>query len=553
MTVTLSTLEDVRQLLRDGTRIGLGGFWFVRNPTRLVEAVLDSGATDLEVVCFGGGLPLERLLRERRVSTLYFSFNSLDVLGPAPAFRQALESGKVKGVELTTLVMAKALRAAEENLPFLPIRGPEESAFVDGLYPLPPLESPVSGDKLRAVPALPIDVTLVHATRGDTEGNVEIVGARGLDLRLLGAAKHRVVSVEALEPAFRGPSRAHRSTVARFLIDHLVEAPGGALPSSCLPDYATDLAAISEEVGRPARVDPAPMAPTAHVSSASEAEPPTNAEFLVTYLARQLVDGGVYTVGSVTPVSMVAYQLAKRTHAPRMTIIPFAGLVDVDFYPVGVGTSEELALEHSHGFWGMEDLYERLYQAGRIDAEIFCPAQIDHRADINNSMASRDGKPVRLPGQAGIADVAAMHKNLYMYLPRHSPTRLVESLDFPGGSRYLVGDDERREAGFQPGEVTIVTDLCVLRQNKGTRLLEVESLHPGVTADQVHEATGFDLHIADDVARTVPPTAEELALLRTVIDPHHVRDIETVASADRGALIHEILQHELAQRKVRCK
>jgi glutaconate CoA-transferase subunit A len=366
-------------------------------------------------------------------------------------------------------------------------------------------------------------------------------------LRIFGAARDRIVSVEEVVAPFRGAEASHRTTLARFLVDLVVPAPEGAKPGSCLPYYPTDLPQIEAEITGDGTSDSAPPAAVPLVRS--QGDTPSNAEMLIYTLSRQLIDGGVYTVGSVTPIAMVAYQLAKLTHAPNMAVIPFAGIVDVDFYPVAIGASEELALDHGYAFWGMEDLYELLYQSGRIDAEIFCPAQIDRYGDINNSLVFRDGNPVRLPGQAGIADVAAMHRNLYMYAPRHTPQRLTASLDFRGGSRYLVGDEERAASGFLPGEVTLVTDLCVLRQNKSTRLLEIESVHPGVAAADVIARTGFPLSVPSDPVRTVGPDRETLELLRNVVDPHGVRDVETVPSAQRRDLLHEILRHEAIQRK----
>ena len=178
----------------------------MRTPTALIEEVVASGATNLEIVCFGGGLGVERLLALGRVKTLYFSFDSMDVLGAAGEFRRAVEAGRVRAVELTTLVMSKALTAAQENLPFLPELGPLESAFIDGDFPLPAFACPVTGRTLHAVPALPLDLALVHAPRADMSGNIELASARGLDRRLIGAAKTRVVSVEDKPVTFGGRS-----------------------------------------------------------------------------------------------------------------------------------------------------------------------------------------------------------------------------------------------------------------------------------------------------------------------------------------------------------
>jgi glutaconate CoA-transferase subunit A len=549
--MTALPLQAVRELVHDGMRIGLGGFWFVRTPTALIDEVVASGAVNLEIVCFGGGLGVERLLALRRVKTLYFSFHSMDVLGAAGEFRRAVESGEVRAVELTTLVMSKALTAAQENLPFLPVLGPLDSAFIDGDYPLPAFACPVSGRTLHAVPALPLDLALIHAPRADEGGNIELASARGLDRRLIGAAKTRIVSVEEQAGDFRGSLGAHRTTLPRFLIDHVVVAPGGAAPSSCLPFYPTDFDTIFADLqGAPSMREPKASAPPLDVRPldvrplpvAANVDGATPAERVAYLLASQLRDDGVYTVGSVTPLAMVAYQLAKQTHAPGLALIPFAGTVDVGTYVVGVQSAEPNAIDTAHDFWGMDDLYEWLYQDGRIDAEIFCPAQIDRRAHINNSQITRpDGTIVRLPGQAGIADVATLHRNLYMYVPRHTPRRLVERVDFEGGSRALVTDEERAEVGLLPGEVTVVTDLCVFRLDKNTRLLVLDSLHAGVTLDEVRSSTGFAVEPAGAVATSPEPSREILRLIREQIDPLGLRDLETVGAAERGPLISTLL------------
>jgi glutaconate CoA-transferase subunit A len=242
---------------------------------------------------------------------------------------------------------------------------------------------------------------------------------------------------------------------------------------------------------------------------------------------------------------MVAYQLAKHTHAPNLALIPFAGLVDVGPYAAGVSSAEPRAAASAHDFYGMDELYEWIYQDGRIDAEIFCPAQVDERGHINNSRVRRpDGSWARLPGQAGIADVATLHRNLYMYVPRHSPRRLVRRVDFEGGARALVTGEERAAVGLAPGEVTVVTDLCVLRLHHETRTLRLDSLHRGVRHDDVQAATGFPVLPIGVVAASPEPPREELDLLRRVVDPLGLRDLETVDAAHRGPLLRRLLADE---------
>lgn len=543
----ISEIAEVRSLARSGMRIGLGGFWFVRTPMALAEALLESGAADLEIVTFGGGLALERLIDAGRVRRVYFCFNSMDVLGSARAFRREVERGAVEAVELTVLIMTKALQAVHENVPFLPIRGPLGSAFLHGEFPLTRLRSPVSEEDVYAVPALPLDLSLVHATTADIHGNVEIVGARGLDRRILAAATIRIVSVEQVAGDYAGPIAAHRTTIPRFLVDHVITREGGARPSSCLPYYATDFRAIREglQEGHPA--DPVKVEPPAPTPQ-TRGPLPSPAELMVYLMAGQLRDEGVYTIGSVTPMSTVAYQLAKRTHAPNLALIPFAGLVDVGLYPVGISTAEPNAIESAHDFWGMDDLYEWLYQKGRIDAEIFTPAEIDSHARVNNSVVFRpDGSMVRLPGQAGIADVAYLHRNLIMYVPRHTVQRFVPEVSYRGGERFLGLPTERAAANLQDGHVVVVTNLCQLRFDFAKRQFQLLTLHPGVTLEEVMDNTGFPLLHDGEISASPLPDAQVLRLIREVIDPNDVRELEFVRSADRLPAIDNILDRELGR------
>jgi glutaconate CoA-transferase subunit B len=63
----------------------------------------------------------------------------------------------------------------------------------------------------------------------------------------------------------------------------------------------------------------------------------------------------------------------------------------------------------------------------------------------------------------------------------------------------------------------IVTDLCTMRPHPETREFEVASLHPGVTAGQVREQTGWAVRFQSAVGETPPPRAEELDTLRDLL------------------------------------
>lgn len=545
-----ASLDEVRTCIIDGMRIGLGGFWFVRTPMALIDEVLESGARELEIVTWSCGLGLERLIEAGRVAKVYYSINSLDVFGLAPRFRASIESGAVEPVEMTTEVMFKALQATEQNIPFLPVRGPLDSDYATDEYPLRTVRDPFSGSDFFAVPALSLDLALVHAHAADEHGNVTIPGSRGLDLRLIRAADRSMVSVEEILPAFAGPDAAIRTTVPHIFVNDVVLAPGGARPASCTPAYETDYLAIADGFAPSAGAvaKDVPSRDWMPMFRGADDREVTAAELIAATLASGLRDGGIYTVGSVTPLAMVAYQLAKRTHAPTLVTIPFGGLVDPGEYKVSLTRAESDALERATAFMGLDDFYEQLYSGGRIEGEILSPAQIDGECRMNNSRAYRpDGSVVRLPGGAGIGDVGMYHRDLMVYIARHSPERLTRRVAFLGGSRALVADDEREAAGLRAGAVMLVTDLAVMNLDPVSRGFALASVHPGVRVATVVERTGFTFEIPELVPETPLPSAEVLELIRRDVDPNGLRDLELVPSNRRLPLIRRIIAEESAE------
>ena len=86
---------------------------------------------------------------------------------------------------------------------------------------------------------------------------------------------------------------------------------------------------------------------------------------------------------------------------------------------------------------------------------------------------------------------------------------------------FLTGPGAREAAGLPEGggPYRVITDLAVMRFDEDTCRMQVESLHPGVTFDEVQINTGFDLGQVADVVETVPPSEEELCILRDEVDP----------------------------------
>jgi glutaconate CoA-transferase subunit A len=143
-----------------------------------------------------------------------------------------------------------------------------------------------------------------------------------------------------------------------------------------------------------------------------------------------------------------------------------------------------------------------------------------------------------------MADVANMHRHFILYLPRHSPLALVERVEYASAARGLLTPEERTAAGYQPGEVLLVTNLGVFRLDQDARELVLESVHPGVALDAVREATGFALRVSPRLTETPTPDREALGLIREEIDPLGMRELEFVAGRERGPLLDRIIAAE---------
>ncbi len=261
-------------------------------------------------------------------------------------------------------------------------------------------------------------------------------------------------------------------------------------------------------------------------------------ELMSVCISRQVRNGEVLAQGINTPLVMAGFILARETHAPDVRFASAIGQsLCRDWAPLGVGRIEDLWLGKAQIHFG--------FVAAALDIlprynpkEFFRPAQVDAAGNFNNLAFGRDyAHPrMRLPGSGGIPDVTPYSDHVYLYVPRHSRVTFVEQVDFVSG----LGHSPLRKRGRGPNY--LITDLGQFDWANGR--MRLTSFHPGVTAEQVQKKTGFALEIAPDVHETPPPSAEELRLLREVIDPLGVRRLETLGGGARKDLLREILAAE---------
>lgn len=248
--------DDAVGRLRSGMTVGIGGWGSRRKPMSLVRAILRSDLTDLTVVSYGGP-DVGMLCAAGLVRRVVFAFVSLDSIPLEPHFRAARQTGAVEATEMDEGMLLLALQAAAWRVPFLPSRvGLGSDLFrvnpdlrtVRSPYPGPDGAAP---EELVAVPALPLDAALVHLNRADERGNGQFLGPDLYfdDLLLEAAAPGgRFLSCERIVPTERllDEGSFHTVRISRLLVDGVIEAPGGAHPTSCDPDYDRDESFQSE-------------------------------------------------------------------------------------------------------------------------------------------------------------------------------------------------------------------------------------------------------------------------------------------------------------------
>ena len=242
------SIDDVVAELRDGMTIGIGGWGPRRKPMALVRAILRSPLKELTIVSYGGA-DVGLLCQAGKVRRLVYAFVSLDTIPLEPLFQQARQNGTIpEVVELDEGMFQTGLRAAAQRLPFLPMRAGLGSDVLVNNQHIRTVTSPYpdhsgGAEELVAVPALELDVALVHLNRADAHGNAVYLGPDPYfdDLFCMAADRAYVSTEKIVDTAgLTVDTPVQRLLLSRMMVAGVVEAPNGAHFTTCTPDYERD-------------------------------------------------------------------------------------------------------------------------------------------------------------------------------------------------------------------------------------------------------------------------------------------------------------------------
>ena len=243
----MSEQEAVARFVYDGCYIGDELYGTVRCPMSLCREVIRQGKKDLRV-CGQGVTELDMWLGAGLVKKLDVTYIGLEVYGTSHALRRAVESGQVVSVtEWSNASISWRMKAAAMGVPFLPVRsqlGTDTLKYSAAKV----VEDPFTGIKVCLLPALILDVALIHVHRADRYGNCQIDGITGFALEMARACKRLIISAEEIVPTDEIRKYPDRTAIPYYLVDAVVHAPFGSHPGEMAYLYGRDEPALREWV-----------------------------------------------------------------------------------------------------------------------------------------------------------------------------------------------------------------------------------------------------------------------------------------------------------------
>jgi glutaconate CoA-transferase subunit B len=247
----------------------------------------------------------------------------------------------------------------------------------------------------------------------------------------------------------------------------------------------------------------------------------TKNELMIVASARLLDEVRNCFVGVGLP--NIVCNLAQRTVAPDLQLVYESGVFGARPRRLPLSIGDPTLATGSTAVTSMFELFAFYLQAGLIDVAFLGGAQIDRFGNLNTTVIGSYERPkVRLPGSGGACEIA-IHARKILVIMRQAQRSFVEKLHFrtsPGHSGDPAHDRARGWSGSGP--TNVVTDLATYGFDGETGEMELATLHPGVTLEDVRVNTGWEPRVSPSLVETRPPSDDELRLVREELDPEGI-------------------------------
>jgi acyl CoA:acetate/3-ketoacid CoA transferase alpha subunit len=250
----MSDQEAVAKFVKDGDYLGTELYGTVRAPMSLTREVIRQDKKHLKLA--GQGIhEIDLLLAADLVDTLDITYIAWEVYGISSILRRAVESGRVKTADWSNGAITWRFKAAAMGVPFIPtlsMLGTDTLKYSSAKV----VKCPFTGQKVALLPALFLDVGLIHVHRADKFGNCQIDGISGFAFELARASKKLIVSAEEIIDTEEIRKYPEHTIIPYFLVDAVVHAPFGSHPGEMCYMYWRDeehLMSFLEESKDPAK------------------------------------------------------------------------------------------------------------------------------------------------------------------------------------------------------------------------------------------------------------------------------------------------------------
>jgi glutaconate CoA-transferase subunit B len=243
----------------------------------------------------------------------------------------------------------------------------------------------------------------------------------------------------------------------------------------------------------------------------------TRRQVMVAAAAREIRDGEVVFVGMRLP--LLGFAVARALHAPHAVGLFENGVIrgTPPLAPI-ITMGDPPNIAGALACTGLLDVMSHL-QRGRVDVGFLGGAEVDRFGNLNTTWGEAGGRRIRLPGSGGAADIAALSRRTVVIM-HHERRRFPERVRYLTSPGYGTGPGWRDTVGLvRGGPARVITSLGVFGFDPRSTEMILESLHPGVSLNDVRAETGWPVRVAPSLRETPEPSGEELAALRR-FDPH---------------------------------
>jgi glutaconate CoA-transferase subunit B len=246
----------------------------------------------------------------------------------------------------------------------------------------------------------------------------------------------------------------------------------------------------------------------------------TATEIMALSAGRLVHNGDILFAG--TGLSMLAATVAKRIHAPESVVFFETGGIDPRLEELPLTVADPRVMVGSAVNSGLADALSLLGHPKLKTIAFLGAAQIDCYGNLNSTLLGTYEHPEqRFPGSGGACDAASMAYGVIIFM-QHQRRRFVEKLDYFTSPGWLEGGDARRRAGFlRGGPIAVVTNLGVMKFHEQTKRMYLETYYPFTDPEKIVAETGFSLDVSFATV-AIPPSDEELAVLRQTVDPQRL-------------------------------